>query len=247
MESLSAALARAVEELNARPRQRVSLVLRLEGALLAGALLAGAVGALQPAPRAETSRASLPSGVASRPMPTSPPPGEEVHATVLANPSPARALPLDETTPVGTVTIPRLGIHRAPIFQRGLDAKGQMKVAPGYSLTHYAFSQVPGEHGNAVLYGHDDIEGSIFRYLHHLQPGDTLAFETPERAVSFRVTGKTIVTPDRVDILNDTPTPRLTLFTCYPYWVDTHRLVVFAEPEPEEAPRAPRPSRLLPL
>ncbi len=238
-------LAQAVEELNARP-QRVSPVLLLGAGVLAAALSAVVVGAVQPAPLAVPGGQTVESiQVAFQPTPAPAPPGEDAHSTVVTNPPPARALPLDENSPVGTVTIPRLGIHKAPIFQRGLDPKGQMKVAPGYSLTHYAFSQLPGELGNAVLYGHDDIEGSIFRYLHNLEPGDTLTFESPQRAINFRVTGKTIVTPDRVDILNDTPSPRLTLFTCYPYWVDTHRVVVFAEPE--AAPRAPRIGERPPL
>jgi LPXTG-site transpeptidase (sortase) family protein len=134
----------------------------------------------------------------------------------------------DGKTPMGQLTIPRLQLRSAPVFNRGLDARGNMEIAPGFVVTHYAHSGVPGGAGNAVLYGHDDIDGSIFRYLHELQPGDLIYFDGPRRT-TFRVTGKTTVTPDRVDILNDTPTPRLTLFTCWPYMVDTHRLVVFAE------------------
>jgi sortase A len=104
-----------------------------------------------------------------------------------------------------------------------------MEIAPGFAITHYADSSIPGGAGNSVLYGHDDIDGSIFRYLHNLQPGDLIYFDGAGRS-TFRVTGKTVVTPDRVDILNDSSTARLTLFTCWPFLVDTHRLVVFAEP-----------------
>jgi LPXTG-site transpeptidase (sortase) family protein len=136
---------------------------------------------------------------------------------------------IDGTSPMGRLTIPKLQLRSAPVFNRGLDASGNMEIAPGFAITHYAHSSTPGAPGNSVLYGHDDIDGSIFRYLHNLQPGDLIYFDGAGRT-TFRVTGKTIVTPDRVDILNDSTTPRLTLFTCYPYWVDTHRLVVFAEP-----------------
>lgn len=136
---------------------------------------------------------------------------------------------LDGKTPMGRLTIPKLQLRGAPIFNRGLDAGGNMEIAPGFAITHYADSTVPGSPGNSVLYGHDDMEGSIFRYLHNLQPGDLIYFDGEGRS-AFRVTGKTVVTPDRVDILNESPSARLTLFTCWPYLVDTHRLVVFAEP-----------------
>jgi len=37
------------------------------------------------------------------------------------------------------------------------------------------------------------------------------------------------VNPDDVSVMYPTSTPVLTLMTCYPYLVDTHRLVVIAE------------------
>ncbi len=143
----------------------------------------------------------------------------------------ARAQPaVDESTPVATLTIPRLGLRDAPIFERGLDANGQMRIAPGYALTHYVHSQPLGSAGNAVLYGHNDIEGSIFRYLDRLQPGDQFSLKMEGRTLNYRITNRTIVTPDHTELLNETSAPRLTLFTCYPYWVDTHRVVLIAEP-----------------
>src|SRR5437588_12511138 len=62
---------------------------------------------------------------------------------------------------VAYLSIPRLGIKNAPIFDRGVDGGGNMQIAKGYAVTHYAFSSQIGA-GNAVLYGHDDIEGSVF-------------------------------------------------------------------------------------
>lgn len=149
-----------------------------------------------------------------------------IRQTVVVLPTPGA----DGRTPMGRLTIPKLQLRSAPIFNRGIDGRGNMEIAPGFAITHYAHSSVPGGPGNSVLYGHDDIDGSIFRYLQELQPGDLLYYEGEGRSTTFRVTGKTVVTPDRVDILNESPTPRLTLFTCYPYWVDTHRMVVLAEP-----------------
>jgi LPXTG-site transpeptidase (sortase) family protein len=133
---------------------------------------------------------------------------------------------------VAYLTIPRLGIKNAPIFDRGVDSHGNMLIAKGYSVTHYANSSSIGS-GNAVLYGHDDIEGSVFGRIKDLNAGDevdvALAGGSP---VVYHVSGKpTIVAPTAVQILLPTNDVRLTLFTCWPNWVDTQRVVVTAIPD----------------
>jgi LPXTG-site transpeptidase (sortase) family protein len=105
-----------------------------------------------------------------------------------------------------------------------------MLIAKGYAVTHYAFSSAIGT-GNAVLYGHDDIEGSVFASLKDLKTGDevdvAVAGDSP---VVYHVTARTIVAPTAVQILQPTNDVRLTLFTCWPNWVDTQRVVVTAMP-----------------
>jgi LPXTG-site transpeptidase (sortase) family protein len=132
---------------------------------------------------------------------------------------------------VAYISIPRLGIKNAPIFDRGVDAKGNMLIAKGYSVTHYAFSSPIGS-GNAVLYGHDDIEGSVFSSIKDLKAGDEVdVADANGSSTVYHVTGKpTIVPPTAVQILQPTNDVRLTLFTCWPNWVDTQRVVVTAMP-----------------
>lgn len=131
---------------------------------------------------------------------------------------------------VAYLSIPRLGIKNAPIFDRGVDGNGNMLIAKGYAVTHYSNSSPIGS-GNAVLYGHDDIEGSVFSRLKDLKVGDevdvTLAGGS---ALAYHVTGRSIVAPTAVQILQPTNDVRLTLFTCWPNWVDTQRVVVTAAP-----------------
>jgi LPXTG-site transpeptidase (sortase) family protein len=148
----------------------------------------------------------------------------------------ARILPGSKSSASGTsqvvayISIPKLGINNAPIFDRGLDAGGNMQIAKGYAVTHFDHSSPIGS-GNAVLYGHDDIEGSVFGRLKDLSVGDEIDV-TPAGAspVVYHVTGRTIVQPNAVQILNPTNDVRLTLFTCWPNWVDTQRVVVTASP-----------------
>lgn len=144
---------------------------------------------------------------------------------------PARESPAGPTDVVALLTIPRLGISDAPIYDRGVDAKGSMVIAHGYAVTHYAYSAAIGG-GNAVLYGHDDIEGSIFGRLKDLQPGDQVVVTIADLVQVYRVSARTIVPPTAVQILEPTPDVRLTLFTCWPNWVDTKRVVITAVREP---------------
>jgi LPXTG-site transpeptidase (sortase) family protein len=131
---------------------------------------------------------------------------------------------------VAYLSIPRLGIKNAQIFDRGVDGSGNMLIAKGYAVTHYANSSPIGS-GNAVLYGHDDIEGSIFARLQELAVGDELDVTTTGgETVVYHVTTRLIVAPTAVEILRPTNDVRLTVFTCWPTWVDNKRIVLTAAP-----------------
>jgi LPXTG-site transpeptidase (sortase) family protein len=131
---------------------------------------------------------------------------------------------------VAYLSIPKLGIKNAQVFDRGVDAGGNMLIAKGYAITHYANSSPIGS-GNAVLYGHDDIEGSIFARLQELAVGDELDVTTSGgEAVVYHVTTRAVVAPTAVEILRPTNDVRLTVFTCWPTWVDSKRVVVTAMP-----------------
>ncbi len=144
-----------------------------------------------------------------------------------AHQKPIRQMPAGPDDVIATLTIPRLGITGAPVYDRGLDPKGSMLIAHGYAITHYAYSAGIGG-GNAVLYGHDDIEGSIFARLKDLQPGDEIDVTVAGQTQRYRVSTRAIVPATAVQILDPTSDVRLTLFTCWPNWVDTQRVVVTA-------------------
>lgn len=129
--------------------------------------------------------------------------------------------------PLARISIPRIGIHNAPVYERGIDSKGNMLIAAGYAVTHYAFS-APFGVGNAVIYGHDDIQGNIFGHLYDLAPGDVIQINIAGQTQTYRVTGRQIVPPTEVAVLNPTADVRLTVITCWPFNVDTKRWIVTA-------------------
>src|SRR5256714_4629181 len=117
---------------------------------------------------------------------------------------------------VAFLSIPRLGIKNAPIFGRGVDNGGNMLIAKGYSVTHFAYSSPIGS-GNAVLYGHDDIEGSVFARLQDLKAGDEVDVALAGGPVAaYHGRRRTIAAPAARQILKPTGDVRLTLFNCWP-------------------------------
>jgi LPXTG-site transpeptidase (sortase) family protein len=110
---------------------------------------------------------------------------------------------------VARLSIPRIGIAGAPVYDRGLDREGFMLMAPGWSATHYVLSAPFGQ-GNAVVYGHDDIEGNIFGHLYDLRAGDVIRIEVGDTMQTYRVAGHRVVPPTAVDVLAPTTDARLT-------------------------------------
>jgi sortase A len=108
---------------------------------------------------------------------------------------------------LGRIEIPRLGIRA--IVVEGTDAQ-TLELAVG----HIASTASPGKPGNCGLAGHRD---TFFSGLGGARAGDLVRFSTPERTYTYEVEWCRVVEPDRVDTLDPTPVPSLTLVTCYPF------------------------------
>lgn len=94
---------------------------------------------------------------------------------------------------------------------------------------HHIGSANPGERGNCVISAHNDIYGEIFRRLPEVELGDVVELYTASQVYRYVITQKRIIEPTEVSVLYPTSTPVLTLISCYPYGIDTHRIVVIAE------------------
>lgn len=93
---------------------------------------------------------------------------------------------------------------------------------------HYGGSGNPGEPRNMVLVAHNDIYGEIFRDIQHMEPGDEIRIQSNDnRWYTYVVYNKDIVNPEDVWVLAPGNEPIVTLITCHPYRVDTHRMIVF--------------------
>ncbi len=73
----------------------------------------------------------------------------------------------------------------------------------------------PGEPGNLGIAGHRD---GYFRGLRHVEPGDEIILTTLDGVAHYRVEATQVVSPARVEVLEQTNDPTLTLVTCYPFY-----------------------------
>lgn len=167
--------------------------------------------------------------VQSIPLDRSPDPPRQRVALLPGVDSAAQPAPALPDGAVAALTIPKLGVSGVPVFNRATDGQGNMLIAKGYAVTRFSYSADFGA-GNTVLYGHDDIEGSVFARLKDLEPGDEVDVFIGGETSRYQVTGRQIVQPTAVQILQPTSDVRLTLFTCWPNFVDTQRVVITATP-----------------
>lgn len=177
--------------------------------------------------------------------PTTVPPTTVPETTTTQLPAPAKssggavAPPRNAYAPepiqeIGRIEIPKIGLNH--------------KVMHGISLrnidhgpSHWPGTPLPGENGNTVFAGHRTTHSKPFRRIHELVPGDEIFFTVAGVRSRYTVTGHEIVTPDRVDIVNPTPTPTATLFACHPPGSARYRYVIRAALAPLEEP-APEPT-----
>jgi hypothetical protein len=136
--------------------------------------------------------------------------------------------------PDAYMSVPRLGISSAPVWTRGYVADGAggftYDIVPFYGVTRFAYSVPFGLPGTTLAYGHDDIDGSIFRYLARLKVGDAIGVAVGRRRLTYIVRSVSIVSPTDVRLLTQPRLrPTLALISCTPWGVDTQRVVVIAQ------------------
>ncbi|HEY89473.1 MAG TPA: class D sortase, partial [Thermoflexia bacterium] len=136
-----------------------------------------------------------------------------------------------EITPLPAPTPGPEQAQRIVIASIGVDApvvEGDTWEVLKKGVGHHIGSANPGERGNCVLSAHNDIYGEIFRRLPDLKVGDEILLHTQTRIYRYTVQQTRIIEPTEVEVMAPTSSPALTLISCYPYGVDTHRIVVIA-------------------
>ncbi len=136
----------------------------------------------------------------------------------------AISVPKDSYAPepiieIGTIEIPKIGLsHKIMhgITLRNID----------FGPSHWPGTPLPGEGGNTVFAGHRVTHTHPFRRINELTPGDEIIFTVNGVRSRYVMTGSEIVAPTRIDIINPTAEPTVTLFACHPPGSAKQRYVV---------------------
>lgn len=107
----------------------------------------------------------------------------------------------------GRIEIPRLGIS-------ALVGEGTTPERLARTIGHIRDTAFPGQPGNCALAGHRD---SFLSGLGGAQAGDSIFIDTLMGTHVYVVEWGTVVAPRQVEVLDETPSPSLTLVTCYPF------------------------------
>jgi LPXTG-site transpeptidase (sortase) family protein len=89
-------------------------------------------------------------------------------------------------------------------------SNAMLRQGPG----HDSSSSLPGASGNCIIAAHRNAYGWWFHGLDKLEHGSVIQIETPRELFTYRVILKTIAEETDFSWLQQTPTPRLTLYTC---------------------------------
>ena len=124
---------------------------------------------------------------------------------------------------MGYITIPKISV-KLPIYH-GTD-EGVLQVAAG----HLEGSSLPvgGAGTHAVISAHRGLPSAkLFTNLDELEVGDRFTITVLDRVLTYEVDQISIVLPTETDQLLPTEgMDYVTLMTCTPYGVNTHRLLV---------------------
>lgn len=183
-------------------------------------------------------------------------PGGDDEPVVVRRPSasPTTTPPKPTPLPVATSIPATRAPDRIAAPTIGLDSKvvevGWKTVKQGsqwfsewdtadYAVGYHKLSALPGVPGNTVFSGHNNIRGEVFRNLVDLNIGDPISVWADGREYQYLVTDKFIVREvgatleqriSNAQWIASTDDERITLVSCWPYWTNTHRVVIVARP-----------------
>jgi sortase A len=153
------------------------------------------------------------------PIPT---PVATTKVTPKANPKPSQKM-------LGLIEIKKIKVN-LPIVE-GVESSN-LKAGIG----HIPSSAGLGQLGNSALAGHRSYTfGNFFNRLDELQIGDIITITTKKSKYTYTIYEKLVVLPENVSVLKSTKDESIiTLITCTPVRVATHRLIVHARLEKSE-------------
>lgn len=137
---------------------------------------------------------------------------------------------------VGYVEIPAMDVT-LPLYLGA--SRAHMK--DGATVLGQTSMPIGGNSTNCVIAAHRGWSGkAMFRDVELLQEGDLVYLTNLWETLTYQVTGISIIWPDEVEAVAIKPEQDMvTLLTCHPYIVGTHRYLVYCQRVEDEAPIRP--------
>jgi sortase A len=130
------------------------------------------------------------------------------------------AQPAISNNAIAILEIPKIDLTVAVV--KGTEPK-DLKHAVG----HFENTAMPGEKGNFCVAGHRSYTyNEYFNRLDELDNGDKIKVRTEKGTFIYEIYEKKVVEPTEVSVLNQTEDSTITLVTCTPIRVATHRLII---------------------
>lgn len=133
------------------------------------------------------------------------------------------ALDVDGSGLIGYVEIPKINVY-LPVYH------GTASEVLSHGAGHMRNTSLPvgGESTHAVISAHSAYPGeTFFDYLTDMEEGDEFYIHVLDRTLKYEVDSIKVILPDEVDNLRIVSgEDYVTLMTCTPYSVNTHRLLV---------------------
>lgn len=138
---------------------------------------------------------------------------------------------------VFSLTVPKFKINFAKV------ETNSHNLSPDHILGHYAGTSLPGQPGNALIYGHSVLPvffnpgdyKTIFAKLPELSEGDKFYIDYSGVSFTYEVVKKLVLKPEQVNVFDPNPAnlsqpaSTVTLLTCVPPGTKTYRLLVIGK------------------
>lgn len=130
---------------------------------------------------------------------------------------------LDENGVMAVLSIPSISCKE--VIREG-SSKGTLAKALG----HMEGTAFPGQIGNCAIAGHRNYNfGMYFNRLDEVELDDEITISTQTNTFTYKVTEIKVVEPEDLSVLEQGDDTRVTLITCTPLYIATHRLIVIGE------------------
>lgn len=152
--------------------------------------------------------------------------GSSAQVEILNHENYEKLLSVSKTTIMGIINIPQIEV-KLPIYH----GTGSEVLSKGVGHLEGSSLPVGGKNAHCVLTGHRGLPNSkLFTRLDELEKGDLFYVEVADKIMAYCVKEIQVISPEDVNCLSiKEGNDFVSLVTCTPYGINSHRLVVTGE------------------